>query len=142
VGIGAGPAGVDAHVVADLPTRLPQSLQKCCDARLPYWIVRSIGHQHADPPHTFRLLRTRHQGPHGCAADQHDELAPVHSIPSSARSRNDSGIVRPNALAVVRLITSSNLVGCSTGMSPGFVPRRILSTNSAARRNWAGKFAP
>jgi hypothetical protein len=58
-----------------------------------------------------------------------------HSITSSARSRNESGIVRPSALAVVRLTTSSNLDGCSTGMSPGFVPRRILSTNSAARRN-------
>ena len=58
-----------------------------------------------------------------------------HSITSSARSRNASGIDRPSALAVVRLMTSSNLDGCSTGISPGFVPRRILSTNSAARRN-------
>ena len=46
-----------------------------------------------------------------------------HSINSSARSRNDSGIVSPIALAVLRLMTSSNLVGCSTGMSPGLVPR-------------------
>src|SRR5215831_19169184 len=50
------------------------------------------------------------------------------SITSSTRSRNDSGIVRPSALAVVRLMTRSNLVGCSTGMSPGLAPRRILST--------------
>ena len=33
-----------------------------------------------------------------------------------------------SALAVVRLMTSSNFVGCSTGISPGFVPRKILST--------------
>jgi hypothetical protein len=45
-------------------------------------------------------------------------------------------------LAVVRLRTSSNLVGCSIGISPGFVPRRILSTNSAARRNRSGKLGP
>ena len=32
------------------------------------------------------------------------------------------------ALAVVRLITRSNLVGCSTGISPGLAPRKILST--------------
>jgi hypothetical protein len=32
-------------------------------------------------------------------------------------------------LAVVRLMMSSNLVGCSTGISAGFAPRRILSTN-------------
>jgi hypothetical protein len=41
----------------------------------------------------------------------------------------------PSALAVLRLIISSNLIGCSTGMSPGFAPRKILSTWSPARRN-------
>src|SRR5262245_61200870 len=44
------------------------------------------------------------------------------------------GTSRPSALAVTRLTTRSNLVGCSTGMSAGFAPRRILSTYSAARR--------
>jgi hypothetical protein len=43
---------------------------------------------------------------------------------------------------VLRLITRSNLVGCSTGISAGFSPCRILSTNSAARRYRSGKFAP
>jgi hypothetical protein len=51
----------------------------------------------------------------------------AYSITSSARNRNDSGIFRPRALAVVRLMTKSNLVGCSTGMSLGFAPRKILS---------------
>jgi tetratricopeptide (TPR) repeat protein len=45
-----------------------------------------------------------------------------------------AGISRPSAFAVVRLMTRSNLVGCSIGMSAGLVPRRTLSTNSAARR--------
>jgi hypothetical protein len=31
-------------------------------------------------------------------------------------------------LAVSRLTTRSNFVGCSTGMSAGFIPRKILST--------------
>ena len=57
-----------------------------------------------------------------------------YSITLSARSSNDSGIVKPSALAVVRLMTKSYLVGCSTGMSAGFAPRRILSVISAARR--------
>ena len=35
----------------------------------------------------------------------------LYSITQSARSRNDSGIVRPGALAALRLMTSSNLVG-------------------------------
>jgi len=65
-----------------------------------------------------------------------------HSITSSARNRNDSGIVSLSALAVVKLITRSNFLGCSTGMSPGFPPRRTLSTRSAARRHRSGRFAP
>src|SRR5262245_37328723 len=46
---------------------------------------------------------------------------------------NTSGF-RFSARTAVRLIMRSNLVGCSTGMSAGFAPRRILSTKSAARR--------
>src|SRR2546430_2540071 len=57
-----------------------------------------------------------------------------HSITSSARKRNASGTFRPSTLAVVRLKTRSNLVGCSTGISAGFVPRRIMATYSAAPR--------
>ena len=37
-----------------------------------------------------------------------------HSITSSARASTDGGIVRPSALAVLRLITSSYLVGVCT----------------------------
>src|SRR5437764_8509860 len=49
-----------------------------------------------------------------------------YSITSSARIRNDCGTVRPSAVAVLRLITSSNLVGCWTGRSAGFAPLRIF----------------
>ena len=52
----------------------------------------------------------------------------AHWITSSARNSSDGGIVRPRALAVLRLMTSSNLVGCSTGKSAGLAPLRILST--------------
>jgi len=65
-----------------------------------------------------------------------------YSITSSARARSVGGIVRSRAFAVVRLRTRSNLVGCSTGMSPGFAPRRILSTISAVRLHWSRKFGP
>src|SRR4029450_4052369 len=51
-----------------------------------------------------------------------------HSMTWSARSRSGCGIVSPSALAVLRLITSSNLVGCSIGRSAGFAPLKILST--------------
>ncbi len=56
----------------------------------------------------------------------------AYSITWSARCGSDGGIVRPRALAVLRLITSSNLVGCSTGRSPSFAPFKILSTKCAA----------
>ncbi len=52
----------------------------------------------------------------------------AHRITSSARNRTVGGIVRPSALAVFRLMTSSNFVGRSTGRSAGFAPFRILST--------------
>jgi hypothetical protein len=63
-----------------------------------------------------------------CAASGHpaaalcDELASLHSMTSSARIKNDSGIVKPSALAVLRFTTSSILVGSSTGISAGFAP--------------------
>src|SRR5262249_27553709 len=65
------------------------------------------------------------------AAEQRDELAPSHhSITSSASANILSGIVSSSALAVLRLITNSNLVGCSTARSAGLVPFNILSTYS------------
>src|SRR5262245_32765981 len=48
----------------------------------------------------------------------------VHSITSSARASSMGGIVRPSALAVIRLI-SSYLVGACTGRSAGFSPLRM-----------------
>src|SRR5262245_6982628 len=52
----------------------------------------------------------------------------VYRMTSSACNSSDCGIVRPIAFAVLRLIASSNFVGCSTGRSEGFAPLRILST--------------
>ena len=58
----------------------------------------------------------------------HHSKQRLYSITSSARTSNEGGTVRPSALAVFMLITSSNLVGCSTGRSEGLVPLSILST--------------
>ena len=77
-----------------------------------------------------------------CAAESRDELAPFHSMTSSARNRKDSGMLNPMALAVFRLTTNSNLTGSSTGRSVGLVPFKILCTYSAPRRNRSGRFAP
>src|SRR5262245_10071884 len=68
------------------------------------------------------LLRARRR------AEQRDEHAAPHSITSSARASRVAGTSRPRALAVLRLMTSSYLVGACTGRSAGFSPRRMRST--------------
>src|SRR5262249_61931249 len=47
---------------------------------------------------------------------------------SVARERAECGTVTPIPLAVLRLITSSYLVGVCTGRSAGFSPLRMRST--------------
>src|SRR4029077_13753854 len=50
-----------------------------------------------------------------------------HLITRPALTSTFGGIVRPICLAALRLIISSNLVGCSTGRSAGLAPFKILS---------------
>ena len=51
-----------------------------------------------------------------------------HSTTSSARAMSVGGTLRPSALAVLRLMISSYLVGACTGKSAGFSPLRMRST--------------
>src|SRR4051794_4220236 len=77
----------------------------------------------------LRLLRTCRERPRSRrAAEQRDELAPPHSMTSSARASSEGGTSNPRALAVLRLITNSYLVGCSTGRSEGLAPFRTRPT--------------
>jgi len=75
-------------------------------------------------------LPTYRERPRGRrTAEQRDELAASdHSITSSARASTVGGISSPSALAVLRLMTSSYLVGACTGRSAGFSPLRMRST--------------
>src|SRR5258707_4710531 len=78
----------------------------------------------------LRLLRARREWPHRRrAAEERDEIAALHSITSSASAISLSGIVRPSALAVFRVMTSSNLVGCTTGKAASLAPLRIPSVD-------------
>ena len=52
----------------------------------------------------------------------------TYSITSSAIARSVGGIARSSNLAVCKLITNSNFVGCMTGSSAGFSPLRIRPT--------------
>src|SRR5215467_1668478 len=101
---------------------------KRCDAGLEDRIVWSGGQQHAYAAHPLALLRARRHRPNRRAAEQRDECAPLHSITSSARASSIGGTSRLSALAVLRLMINSNLVGCSTGRSAGLAPLKTLST--------------
>jgi hypothetical protein len=68
------------------------------------------------------------QGKTGSYVTSRDPVKQVYSITSSARRKTDCGIVIPSALAVFILTTNSNLVGCPTGISPGFSPWATLLT--------------
>src|SRR5262249_12471341 len=85
-------------------------------------------YEHADERLFRRLLPACRGRRRRRAAEQRDELAAFHSITSSARASRRSGTVRPSAFAVLRLITSSYLVGACTGRSPGLSPLRMRST--------------
>src|SRR4051794_28650822 len=128
--IGSGPARVDPYVAADGPAQQRQRLQERRDPGLKLRIVRNCVQEYADAPHALALLRARRERPcYRRAAEQRDELATArHSITSSARASTLAGTSRPSALAVLRLITSSYLVGACTGGSAGFSPLRMRST--------------
>src|SRR5262249_56647981 len=79
------------------------------------------------------LLPARRDRASRSTAEKRDELAPFHSITSSARASKIGERSKPSALAALRLITNSNLVPCWTGKSAGFAPLRILSTKVADR---------
>src|SRR5262245_27787375 len=102
-----------------------------CDAGLSFWIVGSGVHENANAPHPLgRRLRVRRERPRRRrAAEQRAELAPLHvcahSITSSAAASSLSGTVRASILAVEALMTSSNLLDCTTGKSAGFAPLRM-----------------
>ena len=107
---------------------------------------RSCAH---DKCYSMRLRRylspsSKARDPACCryAAQKCDDFPPSHSITSSARARRVGGIVTPRALAVFRLTTNSNVVGCSIGKSAGLAPRATRSTISAARRYIPVKLAP
>src|SRR5262245_35731359 len=134
-GIGTRIAIFDQDVAAGRPSELPEPLSKILKIALRVRIVLGNPQQYRDPPHPPALLRARRERPRGCrAAEQRDELAPFHSITSSAMASRLGGTSRPRALAVLRLMASSNRVGCCTGSSAGLAPLSTRSTYTATCR--------
>src|SRR5262249_17640411 len=129
VGVGAGPAVVDANIVTLAPAALRQPLPQCRHAAPRLRIgLSGTPNQRTDPRHSLGLLRACRERPCCRAAENRDERTSVHSITSSARASSVSGTVKPSAFAVLRLITSSYFVGACTGRSLGFSPLRMRST--------------
>jgi hypothetical protein len=56
-----------------------------------------------------------------------------YSSTSSAVASSEGWTAMPSSFAVLRLMTVSKLVGCSTGISAAFAPFKIRSTSSAPR---------
>jgi hypothetical protein len=106
--IGAEPAADDQHAGDEADQQHDVLAKQLATRVLPFGLSRTL---------------------HGLGGSQ------AHSITSSARRRIEGGMVMPRVLAVLRLTTSSKLVGCSIGRSAGLAPLRILSTYAAARRN-------
>src|SRR3954470_10786173 len=79
-----------------------------------------VATQHSLPSGRYSLL-----GPDFHRLDRASFAWRTHSITSSAMASSPCGKLRPNVLAVLRLITNSNLVDCTTGRSAGFSPLRI-----------------
>src|SRR5262249_47765119 len=118
--VSLGIAVFEANVLAlDIP-EIIESLSKRIDGR------PGLGRQDTDRDYfPSRPLRIGRERPSSRAAEQSDEVAAVHSITCSAPASSILGITMPRAVAVLRLITSSNLVGVCTGRSAGLAPRRM-----------------
>src|SRR5438034_10557265 len=118
------PAVLDRNVLTLDEAGFLQSLAECAQAPF-HDGFRRCGAEEPDHRHR-RLLRPCRERPRGCgAAEQRNEFAAPHSITSSARCCKNHGTSSPSAVAVLRLMTRSNLVGCTTGKSPGLAPLSI-----------------
>jgi hypothetical protein len=62
---------------------------------------------------------------HISSREQMQQRRVRNSITSSARASSVGGTVRPSTLAVWWLMTSSNLLDCTTGKSTGLAPLRM-----------------
>src|SRR5262249_8889006 len=117
------PVIFDRNVATFIPAEFAQPLH---ESGGPWFPGRWRGcTQKPDDRESARLLCPCRERPCRRAAEQRDEVAPFHSITSSARPRSGNGIVRPSVLAVLRLMISSTFVDCMTGRSSGFSPLRI-----------------
>src|SRR5262249_3694895 len=121
-----GPVVFNRHVLALDIACLLETLAK--NAQTVRKCVRRCSAEEPNHRHRWLLCVCAERPSRSRTGEQSDELASLHSMTSSARASTVGGMSRPRALAVLRLITSSYLVGACTGRSAGFSPLRTRST--------------
>src|SRR5262245_15932291 len=80
VEIGTGVSIIDLNVMAGHPSDRLESLTQRLKIKLCIRIVLSYAQQHADASHPLALLCAHRERPRRRAAEQADELAPLHSF--------------------------------------------------------------
>src|SRR5262245_2454875 len=135
IGASVGITVLDSYVLSfDVPDSVktfPKRLQARCVIGCRRGAEKSNAINYSRMLCLGRKARAEHQGSKSQSQKPADR--DPHRITRSALASTLGGIVTPICLAVLRLITNSNFVGCSTGKSAGLVPLRILSTKIAAR---------
>jgi hypothetical protein len=106
------------HLHASAPA-FPLALQS------PLWVI-DVGT--CNPDVRFTAKNGHRQPSQRCSFCANNGSDKPYSITSSAPARTDAGISIPSNFAVLRLMRSRNLVGCSIGSSAGLAPLRIRST--------------
>ena len=109
------------------PSIQPSSRSRCTKAAV-HWLCgrRRARAQEPDGRQLARLLRARRERPRGRrAAEQRDELAPSHSITSSARDEQRRRHVKAERLRGLEINDQLEFGPCWTGKSAGFSPLRM-----------------
>src|SRR5262245_29396208 len=134
-----GPAIDDRDILAFDKTDLLQTTVKSTQT-----VSRRLRRRRAEESnHRHCLLRARRERPRSRrAAEQRDELAPFHSMTSSAVASSEGGRMRSSMRAVWRLITNSSLDDCTTGRSSGLAPLRMRAAYRPSWRHASARLAP
>ena len=108
-------------------TPWPNPHSACGTAAAPLPAISCLGAFR--PPAARARGEVRHcRQPKTCTTTGREQMQQSSTAIRSPRRRGRAASAarsRPSALAVLRLMTSSNLVGCTTGRSAGFAPLRM-----------------
>jgi hypothetical protein len=88
------PASVDLDIAAFSPPEPLEALPECSQVSLKFPVALGMRHQHANPPHSVRLLRIHRERPRAprCTTDKRDEFASLH-VPSIRTKRCEWQII-------------------------------------------------